>query len=203
MGRAIPTITQHRKTLAYYFFRILRSPQIFTFDYIGALFASILFPLVLVPYLGLVKTSFLFGVLNTLVALWLLYAMNAEIPGDRLHKLSAIAVLIFLMLGFAYAETLTGIAEASAYPGKIIFAESTPYQRIVITKQARDLRLFLNSNLQFSSLDEYRYHEALVHPVISGLATPRRVGIDQGFQRQGRVPARSGFDCRSIAFIRA
>ena len=31
-----------------------------------------------------------------------------------------------------------------------------------------DLRLFLNGDLQFSSIDEYRYHEALVHPVMRG-----------------------------------
>ena len=32
----------------------------------------------------------------------------------------------------------------------------------------RDLRLFLNGDLQFSSIDEYRYHEALVHPAMAG-----------------------------------
>ena len=34
--------------------------QVFTFDYVGALIASVLFPLVLVPMLGLVRSSFLF-----------------------------------------------------------------------------------------------------------------------------------------------
>ena len=38
--------------------------QVFTFDYVGALLASLLFPLVLVPHLGLVRSSFLFGGLN-------------------------------------------------------------------------------------------------------------------------------------------
>ena len=32
-----------------------------------------------------------------------------------------------------------------------------------MTKHKDDLRLFLDGNLQFSSADEYRYHEALVH----------------------------------------
>src|SRR6476660_2372383 len=31
--------------------------KVFTFDYVGALFASILFPLVLVPHLGLIKSA--------------------------------------------------------------------------------------------------------------------------------------------------
>jgi spermidine synthase len=72
------------------------------------------------------------------------------------------------------------VAESGAYQGRIIFSESTPYQRIVITKTARDIRLFLNGNLQFSSVDEYRYHEALVHPLLSSLHEPRRVLIIGG-----------------------
>ena len=34
--------------------------KVFTFDYIGALLASLIFPLVLVPHLGLLRTSFFF-----------------------------------------------------------------------------------------------------------------------------------------------
>ena len=37
------------------------------------------------------------------------------------------------------------------------------------------MQLFLDGNLQFSSLDEYRYHEALVHPGLASVADPRRV----------------------------
>jgi spermidine synthase len=151
--------------------------KVFTFDYVGALFASVLFPLVLVPCLGLLKSAFLFGILNTLVAVWVLYAIREEMQWVSLHKLAAFTVLTGLMLGFVYSESMTSFAEANAYPGSVIFSESTPYQRIVITKQSRDLRLFLNSNLQFSSIDEYRYHEALVHPVLAALRDPRKVLI--------------------------
>ncbi|QEN89881.1 polyamine aminopropyltransferase [Labrys sp. KNU-23] len=154
--------------------------KVFTFDYIGALFASLLFPLVLVPYLGLIRSAFLFGILNTLVAIWVLYAIKAPILRRGAHKASAFAVLAALGAGFVWSERIQSIAEASAYPGTVVYAESTPYQRIVVTRQQRDIRLFLNSNLQFSSLDEYRYHEALVHPVMSALKAPRRVLIIGG-----------------------
>jgi spermidine synthase len=40
-----------------------------------------------------------------------------------------------------------------------------------------DWRLFLNGNLQFSTMDEYRYHEALVHPAMSAHRAPRDVLI--------------------------
>ncbi len=154
--------------------------QVFTFDYIGALFASLLFPLVLVPYLGLVKTGFLFGILNTLVALWLLYAIKDDLPALKIHRFSAITVLIGLTFAFIYSEQIVSMAEADSYQGQIIFAKSTPYQRIVLTKQQHDLRLFLNSNLQFSSVDEYRYHEALVHPILAASTNPKRILIIGG-----------------------
>lgn len=154
--------------------------KVFTFDYVGALFASILFPLILVPHLGLIKTGFLFGMLNTLVALWALYAIKEKIPALLLHRLTAITVLIALTFGFIYSDTITSFSENKTYQGSIIYSRSSPYQRIVVTKQSNDLRLFLNANLQFSSLDEYRYHEALVHPALSSLPDPRRVLVIGG-----------------------
>ena len=44
-----------------------------------------------------------------------------------------------------------------------------------MTQWRDDVRLFLNGNLQFSSADEYRYHEALVHPALAALPAARRV----------------------------
>jgi spermidine synthase len=154
--------------------------RVFTFDYIGALFASLLFPLVLVPHLGLIRSSFMFGILNVAVALWLLYAIREKIEWARLHKLAAIIALAGLALGFVYSDKLMSLSETSAYEGKIIYAKSTPYQRIILTRQADDIRLYLNSNLQFSSQDEYRYHEALVHPVMSALKAPKQVLVIGG-----------------------
>ena len=154
--------------------------KVFTFDYIGALFASILFPLVLIPHLGLIRTGFFFAMLNTLVALWALYAIKEFIPALLLHRLTAIIVLIVLTFGFIYSDAITSFSESNTYQGSIIYSHSTPYQRIVVTKQSKDIRLFLNSNLQFSSIDEYRYHEALVHPVLSAISNPVRVLIIGG-----------------------
>src|SRR3954466_43362 len=67
--------------------------RVFTFDYVGALFASLLFPLVLVPHLGLVRSSFLFGMLNTGVALWLLYALDPAPAWVRRHRGAALAAM--------------------------------------------------------------------------------------------------------------
>jgi spermidine synthase len=65
--------------------------------------------------------------------------------------------------------------ESLNYPDKIVYSTQSPYQRIVLTKNDRDYRLFLNGNLQFSSADEYRYHEALVHPGLNAIKNPKKV----------------------------
>jgi spermidine synthase len=61
------------------------------------------------------------------------------------------------------------------FADEIVYTKDTPYQRIVITRGTAGFQLFLNGNLQFSSTDEYRYHEALVHPAMLLSNNPRRV----------------------------
>lgn len=140
--------------------------RVFTFDYIGALLASVIFPLVLVPQLGLIRTSFFFGMLNVAVALLILFKLESGFSRHKGLKTAAILSLIALVIGFVMGDRIMKISEESAFDEKIIFAKSTKYQRVIITKNGNDTRLYLNGNLQFSSMDEYRYHEALVHPVM-------------------------------------
>ena len=149
--------------------------QVFTFDYVGALLASLLFPLVLVPHLGLVRSSFLFGALNVLVALFTLQLLRRHVAWTRSLRTAGIVALIGLAAGFVYSEKLLAWSEKNAYADTVIYARSSPYQRIVITRDGSDIRLYLNNNLQFSSRDEYRYHEALVHPGLARLNQPRDV----------------------------
>ncbi|PSJ38947.1 polyamine aminopropyltransferase [Allosphingosinicella deserti] len=163
--------------------RILRDVEfrevvssVLTFDYVGALAASLLFPLVLMPYLGMVRTGFLFGIANAAVALALLFVMR-DAGRFRLEKLAAIFVLALLGAGFIASERLQRWAEVASYQEPVVYAVSSRFQRIVITRRGDDLRLYLNGNLQFSSRDEYRYHEALVQPALARVANPRSVLI--------------------------
>ena len=148
--------------------------QVLTFDYIGALAVSIAFPLVLAPRLGLIRTAFLFGLMNALVALWAAWLFRDRLRAPRAVALRCAIVLAALAGGFAFAERLTNLAEHQLYSDQIIHAESSRGQRIVVTRWRDDLRLYLNGNLQFSALDEYRYHEALVHPALASLPQARR-----------------------------
>jgi spermidine synthase len=154
--------------------------RVFTFDYIGALLASLVFPLLLIPYLGLVKTSYLVGILNVSVALIVCVNFKKEVKAATYLQTSAIISIIGLLIGFVYANNITSYAESLTYADTIIYSKSTPYQRIILTKKGKVLRLFLNGNLQFSSDDEYRYHEALVHPGLQALPHAKDVLIMGG-----------------------
>ena len=151
--------------------------HVLTFDYLGALGASLLFPILLVPRLGLVRSAMLFGLINAGVALWSTFLFVDQLSATRGLRLACLVVLCALGTGMAEAQQITATAEDNIYADEIIFARDTHYQHLVLTRFKDDLRLFLNSHLQFSSRDEYRYHEALVHPGLAAVPAPRRVLI--------------------------
>ena len=149
--------------------------QVLTFDYLGALAVSIAFPLLLVPQLGLVRTGVLFGLLNAAVAVWALWLFRGEIRGLGAHALACALTVAALLGALAGADRITTWAEDRFYADAVLYSETSAYQRIVVTASAAGVRLYLNGNLQFFSRDEYRYHEALVHPALSAAVAPRRV----------------------------
>jgi spermidine synthase len=150
--------------------------RVLAFDYIGALVASILFPVLFVPRLGLIRTSLIFGMLNAIVALWGTWMLRPLIKGGVLGlRVRAFVVLALLLIGLVKANKITSLAEDEMFADEIVYTKDTPYQRIVITRGRAGFQLFLNGNLQFSSTDEYRYHEALVHPAMLLANNPRRV----------------------------
>jgi spermidine synthase len=149
--------------------------HVLTFDYLGALGASLLFPLLLVPHLGLVRSAILFGMINAVVALWSTFLFQEQIGRTLGLRAIGVAVLALLGLGMAGAEYISAAADNNLYADEVIFSRNTRYQRIVLTKWKDDIRLFLSSHLQFSSRDEYRYHEALVHPGLAPIRGARRV----------------------------
>ena len=150
--------------------------RVLAFDYIGALLASILFPILFVPRLGLIRTSLIFGMLNAGVALWGTWLLRPLIKGSvTALRVKSVVVMALLVFGLVKANRITSLAEDEMFADEIVYSKDTPYQRIVITRGRAGFQLFLNGNLQFSSTDEYRYHEALVHPAMLLANNPRRV----------------------------
>ena len=151
--------------------------NILTFDYVGSLIGAVLFPLILIPYLGLLKTAFLVGALNLIVAFANAYAFRERIIFFRSHLIRTLGFLTILIVGFVYASSITSILETSVYQDPIVVSKQTKYQKLTVTQFKDDIRLFINGNLQFSSLDEYRYHEPLVHIPLSAVREPKNILI--------------------------
>lgn len=151
--------------------------QVLTFDYLGALAVSVAFPLLLVPQLGLIRTGLLFGLMNALIAVWALWLFRHELRRFAAHAVACLLTVGVLGAAFAGSQQITSLAEDKFYQDRIVLAESSPWQRIVVTQGRGGLRLFLNGNLQFAQADEYRYHEALVHPAMAGHGAPRKVAV--------------------------
>ncbi|MDQ7022137.1 MAG: hypothetical protein Q9M97_01145 [Candidatus Gracilibacteria bacterium] len=145
--------------------------DIFTFDYIGGLLASLLFPIILLPYLGLYNISIFIGSLNLLVAfLYLNYLKNKNkklkiIKNNKFfikYYLIIFGVLLYFIFLLTISQKLENFYLKFYFKEPILQTYQTDYQNIVLTKRGEDLRMYLNGNIQFNSLDENRYHEALV-----------------------------------------
>jgi spermidine synthase len=153
--------------------------RVLSLDYLGALLASLVFPIFCVPRLGLVRTSLLFGLGNAGVALWGSWLFRGILGRAATAALRREALVVILLLAAALlqADRLTRWGEDAMFADDVVYAETTPHQRIVISRGKGGFQLFLNAHLQFSSADEYRYHEALVHPAMVLAGAPRRVLI--------------------------
>lgn len=148
--------------------------QVLALDYFGALVGSVAFPLLLLPFLGLFRASFCIGLLNTAIA-----GINVLVFADVLRKpklwFASVAIcLVTLTIAMFQASAVKRFAEGQLYADLVIFSKQTSYQNIVLTRNEFDgrHRLYVDGHLQFAERDEYRYHEALVHPIMS-LPGPR------------------------------
>ncbi len=151
--------------------------DLFAADYVGALLGGLAFPFLLLPVFGQLRGALVVGMINavagTVVVLWLF----RRVLGYRAQAgigLATAVVLLLLVLIAALAAPFEVAARQALYAAPVVHGERTPYQEIVLTHATAldtrpdDLRLYLNGDLQFSSVDEYRYHEALVHPALAG-----------------------------------
>ena len=151
--------------------------SIFSFDYIGGLLGSIAFPLLLLPKLGFFATSFLCGLLNIIAAFLILWRFGENVVHIRVYRILAVFIAAFMVTGMVFADNISEEIEGGFYRDQIIYMEQTEYQKIVVTKHRDDVRLYIDGNCQFSTADEYRYHEALVHIPMSELKDRSKVLI--------------------------
>ena len=175
VGLEIPLLTRHIRK--YSKLRVALA-NVLSWDYIGALFGSLAFPLLLLPALGLLNSAAVIGLINISVACVGMYVFRDEIRRPKLFlgaALLAAASLIALFFGSGAYERFL---DKRLFQDPVIHSEQTPYQKLTVTSwRGKDYRLYINGSLQFSSVDEYRYHETLVHVPMGLVDDPESVLI--------------------------
>jgi spermidine synthase len=138
---------------------------VLSLDYIGALIATLVFPFLLLPFLGTFKTSLLFGIVNMIMGgiVYLFFIKKLDLPRDKMAEMLLILSIVLLSYLLIVSSTLLGKWEDKIFSHKVIYAKESQYQNLVVTKNKEDIRLYINNIIQFSSIDEYRYHEVLAH----------------------------------------
>ena len=169
-GLEIPLITRINQS-----YESLREniSSVMEYDYYGGLLGGALFAFVLLPFLGLTYTPVLIGSLNLLVASLILWYFPDRLMRPRILNIQFAALFLVSVLAFVVAKPIVLYGEQHKYKDKIVYQEQTRYQKIVVTQWKENYWLFINGSTQFSTYDEERYHEPLVHPLM-GLIKERK-----------------------------
>ncbi|TAJ14524.1 polyamine aminopropyltransferase [Marinilabiliaceae bacterium JC017] len=148
-------------------------------DYYGSLLGGVFFAFIGLPIMGLTYTPFLLGVVNFSVAVGVYYFLRKMItPSFQKPVTLSIVVVSAVLIGGVYlADPIIQYGEQQKYKDKVVYAEQSKYQRIVITQWKDEHWLYLNGNQQLSSMDEVMYHEPLVHPAMTLHPHPKNILI--------------------------
>ena len=162
IGLEIPLLT---RIMEEYFQLKENISNVLSLDYLGAFLASLAFPFILLPLLGIFNTSLSTGLLNLLIGILTFVWFKDKLTFKRKHMLKVQSLFIFILLigCILFSKEISFYLENSMYDDRVVFSKQTKYQKLVITKNKEDVRLFIDGNVQFSTIDEYRYHEPLVH----------------------------------------
>ncbi|SMC68957.1 spermidine synthase [Desulfocicer vacuolatum DSM 3385] len=174
IGLEIPIVTRLNSQ-----YEALRTniSKVLEMDYFGSLIGGILFAFVFLPVLGFIYTPVLLGGINFLVASWLLWRFFDLTTYKKTLVGSFITVLLLMGTSLWFAGDIVAFSEQKKYKDTIIYAVQTKFQKIVITRWKKDYWLFINGQEQFSTFDEEKYHEPIVHPAMAMAPSRKKVLI--------------------------
>ncbi|MCG8567741.1 MAG: spermidine synthase, partial [Desulfobacterales bacterium] len=155
--------------------------NILSADYIGSLAGALIYVFILLRFFPITEAAFLTAGLNFFLALatFVYFTFKGLIRKSLPLTLVMAGTFCAVVYGYANNRDWQIRHEQPLYDDPIVYSKTSQYQHIVIThyKPLDDVRLFLNGNLQLSSIDEARYHESLVHPAVSMAQARDRVLI--------------------------
>lgn len=147
--------------------------DLFAADYVGALVGGLAFPFLLLPLLGQLTGALITGAVNAVVGGALVLGLFRQDLTRRARRL-LVAVNACVLVVLASAAVLVDDFERAArhalYGADVRVALRTDTQEVVLTgsRDGRPPALYLDGRLRAEGPDERRYHEALVHPAMTG-----------------------------------
>lgn len=150
--------------------------RVLKMDYVGALAGALVWVFVLPKFFNLHQIAYILGFISLIATIICWWFFRSRMKSKTLALTGFVLVASLLGLGLTKSEQWAFHAEQKLFRDRIIFTETTPYQHIVLTQSNYGtMRCYINGHIQFSSSDEYIYHENLVHPVMGLVADPKRI----------------------------
>lgn len=157
---------------------------VFTADYVGAFIGALIWVYFLLPHMNIIQIGFVLSALNFCVAIMTYVYFRRHTLFSQCKKVLFCMFLVAtaLLMGFNKVPEWATVVEQKMYPDPIVVSKKTPYQNLTLTHNAlnNDTRLYINGSTQFSSIDEVRYHEALIHIPAGTLETPPKRALVLG-----------------------
>ncbi|MFH9723706.1 polyamine aminopropyltransferase [Streptomyces sp. NPDC017254] len=146
--------------------------DLFAADYVGALVGGLAFPFLLLPWLGQLTGALVTGAVNAVAGGGLvLWVFHRDLTTRSRALLVAVNVSVLAVLATAtvLVDDFEQAARRAVYGERVRVAVHTELQEVVVTGgREGPPDLFLDGRLRVAGQDEYRYHEALVHPAMNG-----------------------------------
>lgn len=143
---------------------------------LAAVALSLLGAAALAAVVGLLRSAAAIGLLFATLAAWsstlLVFLERRTLARPKLARAAvggALAVGFAALLG---AEALVPTSDLALHVNPVVFTKRSERASYVITAGQSAFELFVDDRLVLSSIDQARYHEALVHPAM--LVAPRR-----------------------------
>ena len=163
IGFEIPLVTRLNESYEQLQYNIA---SIMEKDYYGALIGGLFFAFIALPHLGLAYTPIILGAINFMVAGLVLIFFYRMVERKKRVVSMFVVCFLFLIGIVTIAEPMIRFGEQKQYKDRVIYAEQTAFQKIVMTRWKTFYWLFINGQTQFSSFDEEKYHEPLIHPAL-------------------------------------
>lgn len=153
-------------------------------DYVGAGIGAAIWVMFLLS-IDISKASALTASLNLFAGAVFLYRFWPQLKWRKtlvaLHGILAIFIVAIYLQGNAWLSQMSNML----YLDKVVYSQKTHYQQITFTERKMGgtnsvINFYLNGRLQFSSSDEFIYHDYLVTPVLAGSAKQDNVLIIGG-----------------------